>query len=220
MFLLFLIEIKIYYFVQGVAKINRTRFLLAQASDKPVTSKEIARALGMSQEKVDMYVTVSSDPRSLEDPIKASSLRADHEGDQTLADVLEDGQPTPDDIIMQVSHRKHLIPLLRMFSTPQVTLNHIASILFPPSASLRQLAYAPRLSESQGKHTVLQSFVPNSAYFFRHSEPIKLLHFLVSTSLPGIQQVSFSIINLSSYAQAWCYLVRISHDRWSVVISY
>lgn len=92
--------------VQAVSKIKRAKNVLADRSDDPVTDKEVSLALGIPEDKVALYSAAAAQPRSLDDPVKSSSMRADKEGDQTLADIIEDGQPLTDDLLIQVGHQK------------------------------------------------------------------------------------------------------------------
>ena len=82
---------------QDVGRIAKVRALLAARGDGQVTNKQIGRVLGISEAKVELYLFAGAQPKSLEDGVKASGMRADQEGDLVLADVLEDSQPTAEE---------------------------------------------------------------------------------------------------------------------------
>ena len=85
-----------------MARVSRVRSVLAERTDGPVTNKQLARVLGMPEAKVDLYLSAGLLPKSLEDGVQSSGLRADHECDLVLGDILEDNNPTHEDDLMKV----------------------------------------------------------------------------------------------------------------------
>lgn len=86
-----------------MGRIQKVKAALAERSEVPVTNRQIARVLGISEAKVELYLSAGTQPRSLDDSVPSSSMRADNEGDQVLADILEDEQPSAEDVAMQVN---------------------------------------------------------------------------------------------------------------------
>lgn len=76
--------------------------MLSDRLDGQVSNEQVARAVGLSAAKVDLYMSAAQSARSLDDVVKAPSLRADQEGEQVLADIIEDSQPSADDMLIQV----------------------------------------------------------------------------------------------------------------------
>lgn len=67
------------------------------------TDQQLAKATGLSVEKVILYSQASRGHASLEDPVDSNALGGAQAETDSLADVIEDHSPTADDLIMMVS---------------------------------------------------------------------------------------------------------------------
>ncbi len=95
------------HMVETIHKVSRVTRQLLQENGREPTAEEIAKALGMSAEKVREIMKVAQDPVSLETPIG-------EEEDSHLGDFIpDDDSPAPAEAASQAMLREQLIEVLR-----------------------------------------------------------------------------------------------------------
>ena len=95
------------HMVETIHKVSRVTRQLLQENGREPTAEEIAKALGMSADKVREIMKVAQDPVSLETPIG-------EEEDSHLGDFIpDDDSPAPAEAASQAMLREQLIEVLR-----------------------------------------------------------------------------------------------------------
>ncbi len=99
------------YMQEKISSFKKDSAKLSQKLGRPPTKSEIARALGLSFEKIDYLSEVSRTPSSLD-------AKIDEEGVSRLVDVIQDQtSPSPDQAINISSQKEDLMLLLKKLAT-------------------------------------------------------------------------------------------------------